>query len=338
MIFHLMQHLTLFSDSIFKYLILNRLMERIALIILQKITKMVSQMSGIYAYVVSGEDVYVIDTETNTVITTIKPTYEAGIESMAIDPNGKYLYVTWEGMLTVINTADNIVINTGPAVISVSRPSVWDNNTYAYQCPISAFAITPDGKYAYVPGGLFPNNQVIVTEIATGHQSTPIPVGLYPTGIAITPDGRYVYVTNSGSNTISVIDTATNTVSSTIEGISSPTYIVITPGTSSCASGSVCGSSCCTADQTCVGGACCSSESICGSSCCSSSQKCSNGACVTPSSSCGAYTCSVEGSCCGNTSCCLATQTCCGKYCCYPNEACCNPGQTCNIDNICVAE
>jgi YVTN family beta-propeller protein len=37
-------------------------------------------------------------------------------------------------------------------------------------------------------------------------------VGMFPTGVAITPDGAFVYVTNAENNTVSVIDTTTNTV------------------------------------------------------------------------------------------------------------------------------
>ena len=42
-------------------------------------------------------------------------------------------------------------------------------------------------------------------------------VGNNPWGVAVTPDGTKVYVANSGSdNTVSVIDTATNTVTATV--------------------------------------------------------------------------------------------------------------------------
>jgi YVTN family beta-propeller protein len=40
----------------------------------------------------------------------------------------------------------------------------------------------------------------------------PINVGSNPYGIAVTPDGSKVYVANEVDNTVSVIDTATNTV------------------------------------------------------------------------------------------------------------------------------
>ena len=45
---------------------------------------------------------------------------------------------------------------------------------------------------------------------------TTIPVGIQATGVVITPDGTLAYVTNTADNTVSVINTATNTVVSTL--------------------------------------------------------------------------------------------------------------------------
>jgi YVTN family beta-propeller protein len=43
-----------------------------------------------------------------------------------------------------------------------------------------------------------------------------------PEDIAITPDGTSAYVTNTGSNTVSVINTSTNAVSATVTVGSNP--------------------------------------------------------------------------------------------------------------------
>ena len=43
-------------------------------------------------------------------------------------------------------------------------------------------------------------------------EATVITVGTVPGGVAITPDGKHAYVMNFVSNTVSVIDTASNTV------------------------------------------------------------------------------------------------------------------------------
>ena len=59
-----------------------------------------------------------------------------------------------------------------------------------------------------------------------------IPVGAFPSGVAITPGGDRVYVTNQGSGNLSVISTATNTVTATFstEGLC-PLGIAIMPVT-----------------------------------------------------------------------------------------------------------
>ena len=44
-------------------------------------------------------------------------------------------------------------------------------------------------------------------------------VGSGPYGVAVTPNGEYAYVTNFGDGTVSVISTATNTVTETITGL-----------------------------------------------------------------------------------------------------------------------
>jgi YVTN family beta-propeller protein len=61
-----------------------------------------------------------------------------------------------------------------------------------------------------------------------------IPVGRGPSGVAMSPDGRRAYVPNAGSDaragtTVSVIDTATNTVIATVPVGFGPSGVAITP-------------------------------------------------------------------------------------------------------------
>lgn len=109
-------------------------------------------------------------------------------------------------------------------------------------------ALTPDGRYAYVTCG--GDNTVQVIDVAKAVdliKKTPaeqrerlgntlglcrnfvvarIDVGRNPVGIVMSPDGKYAYVANHLANTVSVINTATNTVETTIDVGSAPT---ITP-------------------------------------------------------------------------------------------------------------
>jgi YVTN family beta-propeller protein len=56
-----------------------------------------------------------------------------------------------------------------------------------------------------------------------------IPVGGAPYGVAINPTNGLVYVTNSNSNTVSVINPATNTVVATIPVGGAPYGVAINP-------------------------------------------------------------------------------------------------------------
>jgi YVTN family beta-propeller protein len=47
--------------------------------------------------------------------------------------------------------------------------------------------------------------------------------------VVVTPNGAYAYVTNSGGTTVSVISTATNTVTTTITGLNAPSGMAVTP-------------------------------------------------------------------------------------------------------------
>ncbi|WP_336054342.1 IPT/TIG domain-containing protein [Streptomyces sp. CA2R101] len=56
-----------------------------------------------------------------------------------------------------------------------------------------------------------------------------IPVGHAPVKAAVTPDGRYVYVSNFGSSSLSVIDTTTRSVITTIEVTNGPWGVEVAP-------------------------------------------------------------------------------------------------------------
>ena len=56
-----------------------------------------------------------------------------------------------------------------------------------------------------------------------------IPVGNGPNAMAVNPTGSYAYVTNYSDNTVSVIDTATNTVTATINVGHVPDAVAVNP-------------------------------------------------------------------------------------------------------------
>ncbi|GIF20019.1 putative repeat protein (TIGR01451 family) [Actinoplanes tereljensis] len=99
--------------------------------------------------------------------------------------------------LTVINTADNSVVDRIPLSSAAT-----------------GIAIAPDGKTAYVPlGG---SNSVSKVDLTTDKVVKSIAVGANPRRPAFADSGRKLYVPNLNGNSVSVIDTTNDTVVKTI--------------------------------------------------------------------------------------------------------------------------
>jgi YVTN family beta-propeller protein len=177
-----------------------------------------------FGYVANAFDntVSVIDTASNRVVATIPVgTFPDGV---ATTPDGSRAYVTneFDATVSVIDTASNKVVATIP---------VGGNP--------SGVATTPDGTHAYVTSSNF--GTVSVIDRASNTVVDTIPVGVFPTGVATTPVGIHpperddrrhqplAYVTNQVDNTVSVIDTAGNTVVATIPVGDNPNGVAITP-------------------------------------------------------------------------------------------------------------
>jgi YVTN family beta-propeller protein len=171
-----------------------------------------------FAYVgdsASPGTVEVIDTATHppSVVATIP--VGNGPLAVAVTPDGKHAYVAnvFSNTISVIRTATNTVVATVALPVGSNPRGV---------------AVTPDGKHVYVANEA---GNVSVIATATKTAVATIPVGMVPTSVAITPDGTSAYVANGGSNTVSVIDTASNTVEATVPfpAGSGPNAIAITP-------------------------------------------------------------------------------------------------------------
>ncbi len=77
---------------------------------------------------------------------------------------------------------------------------------------IALNAMVVNAQSAYITNQL---NNVYVINLASNTISTII-VGQLPYGVSVSPDGSKVYITNLGDSTVSVINTATNTITATI--------------------------------------------------------------------------------------------------------------------------
>jgi YVTN family beta-propeller protein len=80
--------------------------------------------------------------------------------------------------------------------------------------------------FAYIPKLI--TDDVSVIDTINNTVTNTIHVGSMPWGVTVTPDGSKVYVTNLGSNTVSVINTATNEVTAIGSG-KNPYGIAVTP-------------------------------------------------------------------------------------------------------------
>jgi YVTN family beta-propeller protein len=155
--------------------------------------------------------VSVIDTATDTVVTTIN--VGANPNGVAVTPDGSRVYVTNQGgdSVSVIDTATNMVIGTidgvGPFPFGV--------------------AVTPDGSKVYITND---GDTVSVIDTTTNMVKT-ITVGQAPAGVVVTPDGSKVYVANQFGNTVSVISTGSDTVLTTISDCSfdQPVGVAVAP-------------------------------------------------------------------------------------------------------------
>ena len=153
--------------------------------------------------------VLVIDTTTNSVLTTI-PVGGAPI-GIAITPDGTKVFVAGgsdSDTVAVIDADTNTIIATIPL----------EGNLYAV-------AITPDGSRAYVADSR--ESGLWVIDAASNTVITNIS-DVFPTDVTITPDGAKAYATDALGDTVSVIDTATHTVTATIP-IIRPYGIAIAP-------------------------------------------------------------------------------------------------------------
>lgn len=189
---------------------------------------------GTQVYVVNEDEgsISVIDTATNTVVDAIK---DLGVSPLAIriTKDGKLAYVTINGnnAVSVIDTTTNTVV----ATIEVGTEP-------------EGVALTPDETRVYVANEGSGTVSVIDTDPASPNFRTLVAtindgIGPATSGVAVTPDGTEVYVTNFGAfippatvlpGSVSVIDTATNTVVARIEDafgfpLNQLTGVTITP-------------------------------------------------------------------------------------------------------------
>jgi YVTN family beta-propeller protein len=147
-----------------------------------------------------GSAVYVIDLTTLKFSGTMLPVGDFP-QSIAVTPDGSQLWVSSWGSnrVDVFDTLTNV----GVAAFNVPSPN--------------GIAFNPNGTRAYIAASGQTPGYVQVIDVQTLQTIVQIPVGSLPHAVLVSQTGRHLFVTNVLSNSISLIDTGSNTVLRTIK-------------------------------------------------------------------------------------------------------------------------
>lgn len=113
----------------------------------------------------------------------------------------------------------------------VDKQLLWSFSFAAGVAPLGV-AFSPDGARVYVAAANLTAataGSLQALDVTMGAPVDSDAVGFLPTAVAVTPDGNLVYVTNNGSGTVSVYNTQTLSVESTVMVGTGPTGIAISP-------------------------------------------------------------------------------------------------------------
>jgi len=186
------------------------------------------------AYVtdVRGEDVYVVDLESGTVVNRINVGWWP--QMVVVTPNGSRAYVSRQnnphdiGGLVIIDTATDQVIGTVAPPIGTGPNGRFD-----------LLALTPDGAYVYWETSPtyvniieIASNRVVKTiDVSTqAEREAGNPRGTHPSDIGFTSDGSRAYIVCGDAYYVAILDVATRTIVNRIIDVGmEPVAIAITP-------------------------------------------------------------------------------------------------------------
>jgi len=160
--------------------------------------------------------------ETISGFTAASSTQASG-QSLAISPDGAMLYVA-------DNLADGAV-----RLVTLASGTFASSAAFGTGLVPQAVAVSPDDTKLYVaindPTKSTPDFIAVLDPHSGAPIASPITVGAGAAlaGITFSPDGKTAYVADRGTNAVSVIDTASDTVTKQISGLNSPTAIAVSP-------------------------------------------------------------------------------------------------------------
>jgi YVTN family beta-propeller protein len=214
------------------------------------------------AYVAAGGSVLVIDTISNTVITNVSLGSSNGVQALAVDPSGTFIYAADSGLnnVSVIDTVTNSVVavipvGLGPNAVAVNPAgtavyvtnqhddsvSVINPATNVVVATVSlgnflvsspeSIVVSPTGSFAYVVLlGQLASKTLLAIDTVTNTVVASLPVDVpYRTGIAVKPDGSSVYFVNSRTDMLSVVNSTTNMLIASVAVGRSPADVAVGP-------------------------------------------------------------------------------------------------------------
>jgi 6-phosphogluconolactonase (cycloisomerase 2 family) len=117
--------------------------------------------------------------------------------ALTVDPTSRFLYTT-----TVSNSGGTV---TAYAIAGDGSLTQVGSAVAAGSSANNALAVTPDGKFLYVPGT--GDAKIFAYQIQGNGSLTPlnpasVTAGQVPLDVEISPNGQFLYVSNEGDNSI----------------------------------------------------------------------------------------------------------------------------------------
>jgi 6-phosphogluconolactonase len=203
--------------------------------------------TGKFAYVMNGGcsggiggyvSMYTINPTTGALESIGPPvwTYDYGDSpgSVAVDPSGKFLYVTNSGDPWAPDDG-SVALYTINAVTGALTPTGTINGNCPGLCFPASVVVDPSGKFAYVvSGGVPPSVEMYTIDATTGALTSigTIAAGTIPVSVAVDPSGKFAYVVNSAGNvSMYAVNATTGALTSvgTIAAGTGPASVAVDP-------------------------------------------------------------------------------------------------------------
>lgn len=170
---------------------------------------------GLGTVLSSARSVAVVDLARGVVVHEISLGNSAP-EGVVLSPDGQFAYIATNDGLKVIGVASGAILT------HLNFPRREDAG--------SGIAVSPDGRWVYLVSQVASEpGRVFAISTSTWTFGANAPLQLFPSGIVVAPDGSRLYVSNSGSNTVSVVDAKSLQLLANIPVAGVPVGVSITP-------------------------------------------------------------------------------------------------------------